>query len=164
MPSLAAALAFFQNYRSWSQRALVRQSRKPASKRYEFSPTYTRLHVLNFAGRERRIWVPLASSERSSSLRRERLSHRCSWTFKLPTVAGLVFCGALVGPHALSLASDVHAIEVIAEVGVVFLLFTIGLEFSLTRLSTSFVKLLSAGFCRWLQQQPQPRGLALGAV
>ena len=47
---------------------------------------------------------------------RERLSHRYPWTSQLPTVAGLVFCGALVGPHALSLASDVHAIEVIAEV------------------------------------------------
>ena len=65
---------------------------------------------------------------------------------KLPTVAGLVFCGALVGPHALSLASDVHAIEVIAEVGVVFLLFTIGLEFSLTRLKHIFRQVALGGF------------------
>ena len=53
---------------------------------------------------------------------------------KLPVVAGLVLSGALVGPKALSLAHDPEAIEVIAEVGVIFLLFTIGLEFSLSRL------------------------------
>lgn len=52
----------------------------------------------------------------------------------LPTVAGLLFSGALIGPHGFGLASDIHAIEVIAEVGVVLLLFTIGLEFSLARL------------------------------
>ena len=47
--------------------------------------------------------------------------------FKLPVVAGLVLSGALLGPHGFSLASDIEAIEVIAEVGVVFLL-TIGLS------------------------------------
>ena len=57
---------------------------------------------------------------------------------KLPVVAGLVLSGALVGPKALSLAHDPEAIEVIAEVGVIFLLFTIGLEFSLARLKNIF--------------------------
>ena len=50
---------------------------------------------------------------------------------KLPVIAGLVLSGALVGPNGLSIAQDSEAIEVIAEVGVVFLLFTIGLELSL---------------------------------
>ena len=50
---------------------------------------------------------------------------------KLPVIAGLVLSGALVGPKGFSLAHDPEAIEIIAEVGVVFLLFTIGLEFSL---------------------------------
>jgi monovalent cation:H+ antiporter-2, CPA2 family len=54
--------------------------------------------------------------------------------FRLPTVAGLLAAGALVGPHALGLATSVHAIEILAEVGVVLLLFSIGLEFSLARL------------------------------
>lgn len=53
---------------------------------------------------------------------------------KLPTVAGLLLAGALLGPYGLGLVSSVHAIEVLAEVGVVLLLFTIGLEFSLSRL------------------------------
>ena len=62
--------------------------------------------------------------------------------FKLPVVAGLILSGALVGPHGFSLAKDAEVIEVIAEVGVVFLLFTIGLEFSLGRLSTFLSRLL----------------------
>jgi monovalent cation:H+ antiporter-2, CPA2 family len=53
---------------------------------------------------------------------------------KLPTVAGLLLAGALLGPFGLRLVSSVHAIEVLAEVGVVLLLFSIGLEFSLERL------------------------------
>ena len=53
---------------------------------------------------------------------------------KLPTVAGLLAAGALLGPYGLKLATSVHAIEVLAEVGVVLLLFSIGLEFSLARL------------------------------
>ncbi len=53
---------------------------------------------------------------------------------RLPAVAGLLFAGALLGPYGLSLISDTHEIETLAEVGVVFLLFTIGLEFSLDRM------------------------------
>ena len=65
--------------------------------------------------------------------------------FKLPVVAGLVLTGALVGPHGLSLANDSETIEVIAEVGVVFLLFTIGLEFSLGRLKHIFRQVALGG-------------------
>ncbi|MHB8876888.1 MAG: cation:proton antiporter, partial [Myxococcaceae bacterium] len=53
---------------------------------------------------------------------------------KVPTVAGLLAAGALLGPYGLGLVRSVHAIEVLAEVGVVLLLFSIGLEFSLARL------------------------------
>ena len=53
---------------------------------------------------------------------------------KLPTVAGLLLAGALAGPHGLGLVHSIHDIEMLAEVGVVLLLFTIGLEFSLARL------------------------------
>ncbi|MCC6522921.1 MAG: cation:proton antiporter [Polyangiaceae bacterium] len=57
---------------------------------------------------------------------------------RLPTVAGLLAAGALVGPFGLRLVTSVHAIEVLAEVGVVLLLFSIGLEFSLSRLRDIF--------------------------
>ncbi len=53
---------------------------------------------------------------------------------RLPTVAGLLAAGALLGPYGLGLVTSVHSIEVLAEIGVVLLLFSIGLEFSLARL------------------------------
>jgi CPA2 family monovalent cation:H+ antiporter-2 len=54
--------------------------------------------------------------------------------FRLPTLAGLIAAGALVGPHGLGLIRNAHAIDRIAEAGVILLLFTIGLELSLERL------------------------------
>ena len=53
---------------------------------------------------------------------------------RLPTIVGFMITGVLIGPHGLGLIRDVHAIEVLAEIGVALLLFTIGLEFSLRRL------------------------------
>lgn len=51
----------------------------------------------------------------------------------LPATAGLLLAGALLGPGALGAVPSIHAIEMLAEVGVVLLLFTVGLEFSLSR-------------------------------
>jgi CPA2 family monovalent cation:H+ antiporter-2 len=56
----------------------------------------------------------------------------------LPTVAGLLLAGALGGPYGLRLVRSIRSIEVLAEIGVVLLLFTIGLEFSLARLKHIF--------------------------
>ncbi len=53
---------------------------------------------------------------------------------KLPALPGFIVAGVLVGPDALGLVSDVHQVESLAEVGVILLLFTIGIEFSLGRL------------------------------
>lgn len=53
---------------------------------------------------------------------------------RMPVVAGLLAAGALAGPAGFGLIDDPGRIQVLAEVGVVFLLFTIGLEFSLKRL------------------------------
>jgi CPA2 family monovalent cation:H+ antiporter-2 len=65
---------------------------------------------------------------------------------KLPTVAGLLLAGALLGPFGLRLVREVHAIEVLAEVGVVLLLFSIGLEFSLARLRDIMRQVALGGF------------------
>ncbi len=54
--------------------------------------------------------------------------------FGLPPLAGFIVAGALVGPRSLALISDVHEVEVLAEIGVALLLFGIGLELSLRRL------------------------------
>src|SRR5687768_10467473 len=53
---------------------------------------------------------------------------------RLPTIVGFMITGIVIGPHALGLIKDVQAIEVLAEIGVALLLFTIGLEFSLRRM------------------------------
>lgn len=54
------------------------------------------------------------------------LCHR----LKMPTIVGLLLTGVLAGPHGLGLISAVHEVEILAEIGVVLLLFTIGIEFS----------------------------------
>src|ERR671931_614876 len=53
---------------------------------------------------------------------------------KLPALPGFIVAGVLLGPNALGLVADVHQVESLAEVGVILLLFTIGIEFSLGRL------------------------------
>jgi CPA2 family monovalent cation:H+ antiporter-2 len=53
---------------------------------------------------------------------------------KVPTVFGYLLTGIIAGPHLLSLVKSRHEIELMAEIGVVLLLFTIGLEFSLKQL------------------------------
>ncbi len=58
------------------------------------------------------------------------LSHR----LRVPSVVGLLLTGLLIGPSGLALVAEVERVELFAEIGVVFLLFTIGLEFSLERL------------------------------
>lgn len=50
---------------------------------------------------------------------------------RLPAVAGFMLAGAVVGPHGLGLVGEGKVVEVLAEIGVVLLLFTIGLELSL---------------------------------
>ncbi|NCF35249.1 MAG: hypothetical protein GWP56_02490 [Gammaproteobacteria bacterium] len=52
----------------------------------------------------------------------------------IPAVLGYLVVGLLAGDRAFGLIQDSHAIEQIAEIGVVFLLFTIGLEVSIPRL------------------------------
>ena len=52
----------------------------------------------------------------------------------LPPVLGYLLVGAVIGPHALNLFGNLKGATVLAEFGVVFLMFSIGLEFSLPRL------------------------------
>lgn len=53
---------------------------------------------------------------------------------KLPLLVGLMLTGIVIGPYGLGLIKELEAIEILAEIGVMLLLFTIGLEFSLRRL------------------------------
>ncbi len=65
--------------------------------------------------------------------------------FKLPSVAGFILAGTFVGPQGLGLVNDIHQVEVLAEVGVALLLFSIGLELSLDRLRRLWKLILMGG-------------------
>lgn len=56
--------------------------------------------------------------------------------FRLPPIVGFLVAGAIIGPHGLNLISDIDTVQVLAEIGVVLLLFTIGIEFSLVQLAS----------------------------
>ncbi len=52
----------------------------------------------------------------------------------IPPLVGFLFAGTLIGPYGIAFVKDVHAIEIMAEIGVILLLFTIGIEFSMAKL------------------------------
>lgn len=53
---------------------------------------------------------------------------------RISSVVGFLLAGILIGPSGLNLIKQVQSIEILAEIGVVLLMFTIGLEFSLKNL------------------------------
>src|SRR3990172_158615 len=53
---------------------------------------------------------------------------------KISSIVGFLIAGVIVGPHGAHLISDVKDVELFAEIGVILLMFTIGLEFSLKNL------------------------------
>jgi K+:H+ antiporter len=58
------------------------------------------------------------------------LSHK----LRLPSVVGFLLTGVLIGPGGLHLVKNTETVSVLAEIGVIMLLFTIGLEFEPARL------------------------------
>ncbi|MGF7118963.1 cation:proton antiporter [Methanobacterium oryzae] len=54
---------------------------------------------------------------------------------KVPTIVGFFLTGILAGPGGLGLVNAVNEVQILAEIGVIFLLFTIGIEFSLDKFS-----------------------------
>jgi CPA2 family monovalent cation:H+ antiporter-2 len=69
------------------------------------------------------------------------LCHR----FKQPVVLGYILAGLIIGPHTppYNLIHDMETIHILSELGVIFLMFSLGLEFSLRKLrqvgSTAFI-------------------------
>ena len=57
-------------------------------------------------------------------------------SMKLPPMLGYLIVGVTIGPHALGWIPDAAEARELAEIGVVFLMFTVGLEFSLPKLVT----------------------------
>jgi CPA2 family monovalent cation:H+ antiporter-2 len=56
--------------------------------------------------------------------------------FRLPPILGYLMVGLAVGPHALAWVPDSADVRDLAEFGIVFLMFSIGLEFSLPQLKS----------------------------
>lgn len=63
----------------------------------------------------------------------------------LPSLIGFLLAGILAGPHGFGLIANPHSIEQAAEVGVILLLFTIGIEMSLPELRRIFYVLVVGG-------------------
>jgi CPA2 family monovalent cation:H+ antiporter-2 len=64
--------------------------------------------------------------------------------FKIPTIIGFFGAGVFSGPYGLALINDITEVNILSDVGIVLLLFTIGLEFSLDNIS-KFKKIFFAG-------------------
>ena len=69
---------------------------------------------------------------------------------KLPPMLGYLAAGVLIGPNALALAKDSGSVEHLAEFGVVFLMFVIGLEFNLPKLRSMRSLVFGLGFSQVL--------------
>lgn len=55
---------------------------------------------------------------------------------KLPSILGFLVTGIIIGPYSLSLIKDIEEVEIISEIGVILLLFVIGMELSIKQLSS----------------------------
>jgi len=95
---------------------------------------------------------------------------------KLPSIMGFLVAGMLIGPHGLELIGDPQSVENLSEIGVILLLFLIGLEFSLSHMVKKWAAILVSGglqlgltagagygICLWLGFPPN-QALALGLL
>lgn len=53
---------------------------------------------------------------------------------RIPVIIGFLITGVICGPHGAGLFTSLHDVEILAEIGVILLLFSIGMEFSLSNL------------------------------
>lgn len=95
---------------------------------------------------------------------------------KLPPILAYLAVGILLGPHALGIVSESDAMHFLAEVGVSFLLFTLGLEFSLPKLIANrravvglgsaqvTLTILLAGGISWLAGSGMEAAIVVGSI
>jgi monovalent cation:H+ antiporter-2, CPA2 family len=80
---------------------------------------------------------------------------------RVPSIVGFLLTGIAIGPHAFGLVREVESVHQLAEMGVVLLLFAIGLELSLARVARLGRVLLQGGT---IQVAGTLAAVALGAV
>jgi len=64
---------------------------------------------------------------------------------KLPSIMGFLIAGVIIGPHGLGWIGDPEEVRELAEIGVILLLFVIGLEFSLSRMLKGLAVVVGVG-------------------
>jgi CPA2 family monovalent cation:H+ antiporter-2 len=64
---------------------------------------------------------------------------------KLPAIVGYLVTGIVIGPYGIRLIFEIDAVKTLSEVGVALLLFTVGLEFSLTRMTRNIKTIVGSG-------------------
>ena len=64
---------------------------------------------------------------------------------KFPTIIGFILIGMIAGPYGLGIVDDVELINLLAELGIIILLFVVGLEFSLQKLRQAGIKPILVG-------------------
>jgi monovalent cation:H+ antiporter-2, CPA2 family len=69
---------------------------------------------------------------------------------KIPSIVGFLVAGAALGPHGFGMIREIREVELLAEVGVILLLFTIGLEISLKNLKRIRSAVLGGGLSQVL--------------
>ncbi len=69
---------------------------------------------------------------------------------RIPAIIGYLLTGVIAGPHLLGLISSPENVETMAEIGVILLMFTIGLEFSLNHLLNIRKLVFLGGFMQLL--------------
>lgn len=69
---------------------------------------------------------------------------------RVPSIVGFLTAGVLLGPHGFGLVRDIREVELLAEVGIILLLFTIGLEISLKNLKRIRSAVLGGGLSQVL--------------
>lgn len=94
----------------------------------------------------------------------------------IPTSLGYLLVGVILGPHTIGPTANIPEFTVVAEFGVVFLLFTIGLNYSLPQLHALRHQVLGLGTAQvvlttaivavlvWLAGLPAPAAFVIGAV
>lgn len=56
------------------------------------------------------------------------------YKIKLPTIVGFLITGVLAGPHGFGFIEEVYDVEMLANIGIVLLLFSVGMEFSIKKI------------------------------
>ena len=69
---------------------------------------------------------------------------------RVPSIVGFLIAGVFLGPHGFGFIRNIHEVELLAEIGIILLLFTVGLEISLKNLKRIRSTILGGGFSQVL--------------